>query len=79
MKAAGGKIVVCGFSQGGGLSLHCLYSLPELVSAAVGISGYLFPFSPFDPAKEAHVIYGLSDDLRPWQYTKTTYEGKIPN
>lgn len=48
------------------MSLHCLYSLPELVSAAVGISGYLFPFSPFDPAKEAYIIYGQADSLRPW-------------
>jgi predicted esterase len=50
------------------MSLHCLYSLPELVDAAIGISGYLFPFTHFDGALKnpVHVIYGLADDLRPW-------------
>jgi hypothetical protein len=23
------------------------------------------------------VTYGLADDLRPWEYTKITYQGKI--
>ncbi len=61
------------------MSLHCLYSLADMVDAAIGISGYLFPFTPFDSKlnKPVHVIYGLADDLRPWEYTKVVYEGKI--
>ena len=61
------------------MSLHCLYSLPQLVDAAIGISGYLFPFTPFDPSLKnpAHIIYGLADDLRPWETTKVVYKGKI--
>jgi hypothetical protein len=57
------------------MALHCLYSLPELVDAAIGISGYLFPITPFDGSLKngVHVIYGLADDLRPWEYTKFTY------
>jgi hypothetical protein len=53
--------------------------LPRLVDAAIGISGYLFPFTPFDPSLKnpAHIIYGLADDLRPWETTKVVYKGKI--
>jgi predicted esterase len=35
----GGKLFVCGFSQGCGMSIHCLYNNPELVDAAIGLSG----------------------------------------
>lgn len=43
------------------------------------ISRYLFPITKFDPTISNHVsiIYGLADDLRPWELTKVTYEGKI--
>lgn len=78
MKAVGGRLIISGFSQGCGMSLHCLYSLPELIDGAIGISGYLFPITPFFyPSNPVHIIYGLSDALRPWEYTKVTYEGKI--
>ena len=39
VKDLGGKLLVVGFSQGCGMSIHCLYNKPELVDAAVGISG----------------------------------------
>ncbi len=57
------------------MSLHCLYSEPKLVDAAIGISGYLFPITKFGPAVSnyVHIIYGLADNLRPWEYTKVTY------
>jgi len=41
VKKLGGKLIVSGFSQGCGMSLHCLYTTPDLVDAALGISGYL--------------------------------------
>ncbi len=37
-----------GFSQGCGMSLHCLYEMPETIYGAIGIAGYLFPISKFD-------------------------------
>ena len=40
VRERGGKLIVAGFSQGCGMSIHCLYNKPELVDAAIGISGY---------------------------------------
>jgi hypothetical protein len=44
------------------------------------IHRYLFPITNFDKEllKKKRIIYGNSDNLRPWEYTKITYEGKIP-
>jgi phospholipase/carboxylesterase len=42
------KIFVGGFSQGCGMALHCLYSTPDVEFAGIiGVSGYLFPITPF--------------------------------
>lgn len=49
--SVGGKLIVSGFSQGCGMSLHCMYKEPKKVDGVLGIGGYLFPFSPFDPSK----------------------------
>lgn len=40
----------------------------------------MFPFTKFDPhsKKPVKVIYGKKDKVRPWEYTKVTYEGRIP-
>ena len=40
----------------------------------------MFPFTKFDPKskKLLKLIYGKNDKVRPWQFTKITYEGKIP-
>lgn len=45
------------------MSLHCLYSEPKLVDAAIAISGYLFPITKFDSGihNYVHIIYGLAD------------------
>ena len=61
------------------MSIHCLYKRPELVDAAIGIAGYFFPITPYDPKVKnpLHVIYGLQDDLRPWNHTKVTYYGRL--
>jgi predicted esterase len=39
VRERGGKLIVAGFSQGCGMSIHCLYSRPDLVDAAIGIAG----------------------------------------
>jgi predicted esterase len=36
--------MVAGFSQGCGMAIHSLYTNPELVDAAIGISGYIIPY-----------------------------------
>ncbi len=40
----------------------------------------MFPITKFDPQsnKPIRVIYGKNDKVRPWDFTKITYEGKIP-
>ena len=32
---------MAGFSQGCGMSIHSLYSRPDLIDGAIGIAGYL--------------------------------------
>lgn len=70
-----GKLIVGGFSQGCGMSLHCFYEMPETIDAIIGISGYLFPFSKFnrDDKRRLRVLYGNADILRPWEYVKVVY------
>lgn len=44
----------------------------------IGVSGYLFPFTEWqDTARFHKIVYGKEDMLRPWEYVKVTYEGKI--
>ena len=44
----------------------------------IAVSGYLFPFTPHAPTdRPLRIIYGKIDDIRPWEYVKVTYEGKI--
>ena len=40
----------------------------------------MFEITKFDPNinKPLRLIYGLNDKVRPWEYTRVTYEGKIP-
>ena len=61
------------------MSLHCFFSLPSMIDFCVGISGFLFPFTPFNEydSKRLQIIYGLADDYRPWNHSKLTYEGKL--
>lgn len=75
-----GKLVLAGFSQGCGMSLHSYYELPHVIDYVIGAAGYLFPFSKYSAEKtkgNIKIIYGLNDDLRPWEYTKVTYEKKF--
>jgi predicted esterase len=62
-----GQLIVAGFSQGCGMALHCLYH-SQNVDAVLGIAGYLFPITKFDPnlKNKKRIIYGLADKLRPW-------------
>jgi len=63
----GGKLIVAGFSQGCGMSLHSFYSEKDKVDSVIGISGYLFPFTIFEKTDRFHhILYGKSDKLRPW-------------
>ena len=39
VRKRGGKLIVAGFSQGCGMSIHCLFSRPDLVDGAIGIAG----------------------------------------
>lgn len=44
----------------------------------IGFSGYLFPFTSNEPTPRfLRIIYGKADNIRPWEYVKTTYENKI--
>lgn len=73
------RIFIGGFSQGCGMALHCLYSTKIEFAGVVGVSGYLFPITPFDknnPTPKV-IVYGLADVLRPWEYVKVTYQDKI--
>jgi hypothetical protein len=40
---------------------------------------YMFSITKFDPEskKPIKIIYGKNDKVRPWEFTKITYEGKI--
>ena len=60
-------MVLMGFSQGCGMSLHAFYELPKIIDYVIGISGYLFPFSKYTSSyNRLKIIYGDSDRLRPW-------------
>ena len=73
-----GKLIIAGFSQGCGMSLHSFFSEKEKIDAVIGIAGYLFPFTPFEKTERFHrILYGKTDKLRPWEYVKVTYENKI--
>lgn len=39
----------------------------------------MFSITKFDPEskKPIKIIYGKNDKVRPWEFTKITYEGKI--
>lgn len=73
------KIFVGGFSQGCGMALHCLYSTPIEFAGVIGVSGYLFPITPFSKELKTPkvIIYGLADPLRPWDFVKVTYKEKF--
>lgn len=73
------KIFVGGFSQGCGMSLHCLYSTKIEFAGVIGVSGYLFPITPFDKENNTPkvIVYGAADSIRPWEYVKITYHDKI--
>lgn len=61
------------------MALHCLYSTKIDFAGCVGVSGYLFPITPFNNLSTfKRIIYGLADPLRPWEYVKVTYHDKIP-
>lgn len=40
---------------------------------------YFFPITKYDPKVKnpLYLIYGLEDDLRPWELTKVTYYGRM--
>lgn len=61
------------------MALHCLYATKIQFAGVVGVSGYLFPITPFDKDNGTPkvVIYGLADPLRPWEYVKVTYQDKL--
>jgi predicted esterase len=44
-----GKLIIAGFSQGCSMALYSFYSNKTNIDAVVGISGYLFPITPFWP------------------------------
>lgn len=73
-----GKLIIAGFSQGCGMSLHSFYKETDKLDGVIGISGYLFPFTPFQKSEKfVEILYGKMDDLRPWDFVKVVYEGKI--
>ena len=61
------------------MSLHAFFEMPDQIDFVIGVGGYLFPFSKFQPTADGRVrvMHGLSDTLRPWEYVKTTYEKKL--
>ena len=49
----------------------------NLIDYVVGIGGCMFPFTPYTKKNErVRIIHGDSDDKRPWEYVKVTYENK---
>lgn len=58
-----GRLIVAGFSQGCGMSLHCLSNSRDKIDAALGIAGYLFPITKMDVdlSKRVRIINGLND------------------
>jgi predicted esterase len=73
-----GKLFIAGFSQGCNMSLYSFFSCRDKIDAVIGISGFLFPIVPFWPTdRYHHVLYGTEDKLRPWEYGKHTFYGKI--
>lgn len=49
------------------MSFHSFYKENDKIDAVIGLSGYLFPITPFkESEKFQRVLYGKIDDLRPW-------------
>ena len=61
------------------MSIHCLFSQPNLVDAAIGIGGYFLAITNYDPEIKSRltILHGKDDKDRPWDAVKYSYFGKI--
>ncbi|HXC52553.1 MAG TPA: alpha/beta fold hydrolase [Candidatus Limnocylindrales bacterium] len=80
-----GRVVVCGFSQGGILSFEMAALHPDLIAEAIPVSGYLpSPLWPAErpktrPLPKIIALHGEADRLIPLQWANWTVEALRSN
>ena len=61
------------------MSLHSFYETKIEWAGVIGVAAYMFSITKFDKENKIpkRIIHGTQDILRPWEFVKVTYEGKI--